>query len=89
MMRVIGKFLREFRRQTDDVRTMVEREFYKMDEDIVRPLDANQAPQLPPSTVEDPADPSQHPDHPDHYKDDNPPIHVPPEPVLRRTRAAR
>ena len=48
---------------------------------IVRPLDANQAPQLPPSTVEDPSDPSQHPDHPDHYKDDNPPIHIPPEPV--------
>lgn len=30
--RTIGKLVREFRRQTDDVRTTVEREFYKMDE---------------------------------------------------------
>jgi Tat protein translocase TatB subunit len=34
LARGLGKFLREFRRQTDDVRTMVEREFYKMDQDI-------------------------------------------------------
>lgn len=32
--RTIGKFVREFRRQTDDVRTVVEREFYKMDQDF-------------------------------------------------------
>jgi len=32
--RGLGKFLREFRRQTDDVRTMVEREFYSMDQEI-------------------------------------------------------
>ena len=32
--RAIGKFVREFRRQTDDVRTVVEREFYKMDQEI-------------------------------------------------------
>jgi len=32
--RGLGKFLREFRRQTDDVRTMVEREFYQMDQEI-------------------------------------------------------
>lgn len=32
--RSLGKFLREFRRQTDDVRTMVEREFYQMDQEI-------------------------------------------------------
>ncbi|MBM4377737.1 MAG: twin-arginine translocase TatA/TatE family subunit, partial [Deltaproteobacteria bacterium] len=36
MARAIGKFMREFRRQTDDVRVMVEREFYKMDEEELR-----------------------------------------------------
>ncbi len=33
LARGIGKFLREFRRQTDDVRGVVEREFYRMDHD--------------------------------------------------------
>ncbi|MCA3014367.1 MAG: twin-arginine translocase TatA/TatE family subunit [Myxococcaceae bacterium] len=37
--RGIGKLVREFRRQTDDVRNVVEREFYKMDEDFAA-LDA-------------------------------------------------
>ncbi len=32
--RAIGKFVREFRRQTDDVRTVVEHEFYKMDQEF-------------------------------------------------------
>jgi sec-independent protein translocase protein TatB len=32
LARGIGKFMREFRRQTDEVRGVVEREFYKMDE---------------------------------------------------------
>ncbi|MET0403885.1 MAG: twin-arginine translocase TatA/TatE family subunit [Cystobacter sp.] len=32
--RAIGKFIREFRRQTDDVRTVVEHEFYKMDQEF-------------------------------------------------------
>ena len=30
----VGRFFRELRRQTDDVRTAVEREFYKLDEDV-------------------------------------------------------
>ena len=34
LARGIGKFMREFRRQTDEVRTVVEREFYRMDEEI-------------------------------------------------------
>ena len=34
LARGFGKFLREFRRQTDEVRTMVEREFYQMDQEI-------------------------------------------------------
>lgn len=33
LARGIGKFVREFRRQTDEVRGVVEREFYKMDQD--------------------------------------------------------
>jgi sec-independent protein translocase protein TatB len=32
--RAIGKFVREFRRQTDEVRDVVEREFYKMDQEF-------------------------------------------------------
>lgn len=35
--RGIGKFIREFRRQTDDVRQVVEREFYRMDQDVSEP----------------------------------------------------
>jgi sec-independent protein translocase protein TatB len=42
--RAIGKLVREFRRQTDDVRTVVEREFYKMDEEFID----EPRPKLPP-----------------------------------------
>ncbi len=34
LARGIGKFMREFRKQTDEVRTVVEREFYTMDRDV-------------------------------------------------------
>ena len=34
LARGIGKFMREFRRQTDEVRGVVEREFYKMDTEL-------------------------------------------------------
>ncbi len=34
LARGIGKFLREFRRQTDEVKNVVEREFYRMDQDL-------------------------------------------------------
>jgi sec-independent protein translocase protein TatB len=54
LARGIGKFMREFRRQTDEVRSVVEREFYKMDQELsihespesplIRPADAH--PQL-------------------------------------------
>ena len=37
LARGIGKFMREFRRQTDEVRGVVEREFYKMDKEIEAP----------------------------------------------------
>lgn len=36
LARAIGKFMREFRRQTDEVRTTLESEFYKMDQDVMR-----------------------------------------------------
>jgi sec-independent protein translocase protein TatB len=36
MARGIGKFLREFRRQTDEVRTTLETEFYRMDRELMR-----------------------------------------------------
>ena len=42
LARGIGKFMREFRKQTDSVRNVVEREFYKMDQDVT----ATDAPQL-------------------------------------------
>ncbi|SET34444.1 Sec-independent protein translocase subunit TatA/TatB [Stigmatella erecta] len=51
LARGIGKFLREFRRQTDDVRTVVMREFYQMDQEFqqepARPAPAPVAP-VPP-----------------------------------------
>ena len=34
LARGLGKFMREFRRQTDEVRSVVEREFYRMDQDV-------------------------------------------------------
>ncbi len=36
LARGIGKFLREFRRQTDEVRSVVVREFYAMDQEVQR-----------------------------------------------------
>jgi sec-independent protein translocase protein TatB len=36
LARGIGRFLREFRRQTDEVRTVVVREFYQMDQEVQR-----------------------------------------------------
>ena len=48
LARGIGKFLREFRRQTDEVRSVVTREFYQMDQEIQRePPPA--VPQSPPT----------------------------------------
>jgi sec-independent protein translocase protein TatB len=44
LARGLGKFLREFRRQTDEVRTMVEREFYQMDQEIQKVADTVQKP---------------------------------------------
>ncbi len=38
--RTIGKLVRDFRRQTDDVRSTVEREFYKMDHELTKEVPA-------------------------------------------------
>lgn len=95
MARVIGKFVREFRRQTDDVRGLVEREFYRMDEEVVKPLenrlsaDALPPNATPPVVAEDPADPRLHPDHPDNYKDEAPVTIPPPETPAAPTAAVK
>jgi sec-independent protein translocase protein TatB len=44
LARGIGKFMREFRRQTDEVRGVVEREFYRMDQEIHTEVPKIQAP---------------------------------------------
>ena len=46
LARGLGKFFREFRKQTEDVRTMVEREFYRMDQDVLQ-----EGPKKPPSAT--------------------------------------
>ena len=61
LARGIGKFVREFRRQTDDVRGLVEREFYKMDQEVfaeeqaqakrIEPPDTGRAPCPRPPSV--------------------------------------
>jgi sec-independent protein translocase protein TatB len=53
LARGIGKFVREFRRQTDDVRGMVEREFYKMDQEVFAEEQAKRI-EPPPSTQASP-----------------------------------
>ncbi|MFP2902065.1 Sec-independent protein translocase protein TatB, partial [Corallococcus sp. 4LFB] len=58
LARAIGKFMREFRRQTDDVRNVVEREFYAMDEDFNRelpPRPGTRVPSPPPELARPPS----------------------------------
>jgi sec-independent protein translocase protein TatB len=55
LARGIGKFMREFRRQTDDVRGMVEREFYKMDQEVFA---EQQAKRIEPPALAEPATPA-------------------------------
>ncbi len=52
LARGLGKFMREFRRQTDEVRSVVEREFYRMDQEVnvdpsTRDLVQGQGPRAP------------------------------------------
>jgi len=63
LARGIGKFMREFRRQTDEVRGMVEREFYQMDQDVKEelPKAKNTVPSIKPPASEVPSLPDSSP----------------------------
>lgn len=52
LARGIGKFLREFRRQTDEVRSVVTREFYQMDQEFHREPPPRPATPLPSPPLE-------------------------------------
>jgi sec-independent protein translocase protein TatB len=57
LARGLGKFIREFRKQTDEVRTVVEREFYKMDQELEAlppPTETNAPPVASPSPSPEP-----------------------------------
>jgi len=49
LARGLGRFFREFRKQTDEVRGMVEREFYRMDQDVLGEGGKPEAAPQPPS----------------------------------------
>jgi sec-independent protein translocase protein TatB len=55
LARGLGKFVREFRRQTDEVRGVVEREFYRMDQEIQADLPAPDLNPLMPTVSAPPA----------------------------------
>jgi sec-independent protein translocase protein TatB len=46
LARGMGRFFREFRKHTEDVRGMVEREFYKMDQDVLHDGSKKQSPEV-------------------------------------------
>ena len=71
LARGIGKFIREFRRQTDDVRNVVEREFYRMDNEVMNPAPQVQAPQDAVPQTGAPATPAGLPEH--FHQDSAPP----------------
>lgn len=48
LARGLGKFFREFRKHTEDVRGMVEREFYRMDQDVLHDGAKNQSVEVKP-----------------------------------------
>lgn len=62
LARGIGKFVREFRRQTDDVRGLVEREFYKMDQEVFAEEQAQAKRIEPPAPAEPVPPPTVGPD---------------------------
>ncbi|HEY1417445.1 MAG TPA: twin-arginine translocase TatA/TatE family subunit [Myxococcaceae bacterium] len=82
LARGIGKFVREFRRQTDDVRGMVEREFYKMDQEVFSE-DAAQAKRIePPSPAQPAIPPATGPEGGELTQPEYPSIFPPPEGVV-------
>lgn len=62
LARGIGKFMREFRRQTDEVRNVVEREFYKLDQEVSihESVEAPPPPVIAANAVPRGADPQAH-----------------------------
>jgi len=80
LARGIGKFVREFRRQTDDVRGMVEREFYKMDQEV---FSEEQTKRIePPSTAPPAIPPATGPEGGELAQPEYPSIFPPPEGVV-------
>jgi len=79
LARGIGKFVREFRRQTDDVRGMVEREFYKMDQEVFA---EEQAKRIEPPAPTEPVPPSTASPQPELTPPDYPSVFPPPEGVV-------
>jgi len=79
LARGIGKFLAEFRRQTSEVRTVMEREFYQMDQEFQREAQ----PKLPPEVLEAhahlPEETSADPEHPGVELPPDETVHAPPE----------
>jgi len=85
LARGIGKFVREFRRQTSDVRNLVEREFYNIDSEVrsmeldqghPKPIERLQAP-----TTEVPAQPPLQANAPQVQTVDTPPAEPPASPA--------
>ena len=80
LARGIGKFVREFRRQTDDVRGMVEREFYKMDQEV---FSEDQAKRIePPAPAQPVIPPATGPEGGEMTQPEYPSIFPPPEGVV-------
>jgi sec-independent protein translocase protein TatB len=87
LARGIGKLVREFRRQTDDVRGMVEREFYKMDQEVFAEDQAQTKQIAPPAPSEPSAAPTQTPEG-DLAPPTYPSVFPPPEGVVAARSAA-
>ena len=79
LARGIGKFVREFRRQTDDVRGMVEREFYKMDQEVFA---EEKAKRIEPSVPAEPVPPSTASPETELTPPEYPSVFPPPEGVV-------
>lgn len=82
LARGIGKFVREFRRQTDDVRGMVEREFYKMDKEVFAEEQAETKRIEPPSPAQPAIPPATGPEGGELTQPEYPSIFPPPEGVV-------
>jgi sec-independent protein translocase protein TatB len=82
LARGIGKFVREFRRQTDDVRGMVEREFYKMDQEVFTEQQAQTKRIEPPAPAQPAIPPATGPEGGELTQPEYPSIFPPPEGVV-------